>query len=218
MTTWTPERRAAQSARIRAHRPWEKSTGPRTASGKARAAQNARRSGSYSATMMDYSKMISLIAQFRRDHERAHALGLSERPAICRLHKGLREMGDRIYKRSGLIPRWRTLTLQYNEAIAPPAAAPRSAAIPLSAPLPGKTGCKPIRTKKFPHIPERTVTSGAFHWLSACCSLYNSDINTQEHNKNTGTDPPCSPKSRSAAPVNITSRISMSISPATNWW
>lgn len=42
---WTPERRARQAELIRSWHPWEKSTGPRTAEGKARAARNAFRGG-----------------------------------------------------------------------------------------------------------------------------------------------------------------------------
>lgn len=38
---WSPERRARHAAAIQRWKPWEKSTGPRTAAGKARAAQNA---------------------------------------------------------------------------------------------------------------------------------------------------------------------------------
>ena len=40
---WTPERRVRQAALLRRLQPWRKSTGPRTASGKARASQNARK-------------------------------------------------------------------------------------------------------------------------------------------------------------------------------
>ncbi len=39
---WTPERRARQAALIRTWKPWAQSTGPRTAEGKAQAAENAR--------------------------------------------------------------------------------------------------------------------------------------------------------------------------------
>jgi len=39
MSGWTPERRRRQSEGIRRWRPWERSTGPRTAEGKARAAR-----------------------------------------------------------------------------------------------------------------------------------------------------------------------------------
>jgi|WetSurMetagenome_2_1015567.scaffolds.fasta_scaffold32360_6 hypothetical protein len=38
---WTPERRARQAEMIRTWRPWEKSTGPRTPDGKAKASVNA---------------------------------------------------------------------------------------------------------------------------------------------------------------------------------
>lgn len=42
---WTPERRAKQAILIRASRPWERSTGPRTAAGKERVAKNAYKGG-----------------------------------------------------------------------------------------------------------------------------------------------------------------------------
>jgi hypothetical protein len=42
---WTPERRARQSELIRRWRPWERSTGPRTATGKASVARNAYKGG-----------------------------------------------------------------------------------------------------------------------------------------------------------------------------
>jgi hypothetical protein len=38
---WTAERRAAQAARTRARKPWERSTGPRTDAGKKRSRGNA---------------------------------------------------------------------------------------------------------------------------------------------------------------------------------
>ncbi|WP_394791524.1 hypothetical protein [Rhodoferax sp.] len=45
MSNWTPERRARQAALIRALQPWRRSTGPRTAEGKAKVARNAYRGG-----------------------------------------------------------------------------------------------------------------------------------------------------------------------------
>lgn len=42
---WTPERKARMAELIRTWRPWEHSTGPRSAEGKARAARNADRGG-----------------------------------------------------------------------------------------------------------------------------------------------------------------------------
>lgn len=42
---WTPERRAWYAVLIRQRRPWEQSTGPKSAEGKARVARNAWRGG-----------------------------------------------------------------------------------------------------------------------------------------------------------------------------
>lgn len=43
--SWSPERRARQAEAIKRWRPWERSTGPRTAEGKAVSARNAFRGG-----------------------------------------------------------------------------------------------------------------------------------------------------------------------------
>jgi hypothetical protein len=45
MSSWTAERRALQSVLIRRWRPWERSTGPRTAAGKLVSSRNASRPG-----------------------------------------------------------------------------------------------------------------------------------------------------------------------------
>jgi len=42
---WTPERRARQEELIRRWRPWEESTGPRSAEGKAAVSRNAWKGG-----------------------------------------------------------------------------------------------------------------------------------------------------------------------------
>jgi hypothetical protein len=42
---WTLERRRRQSERIHAWKPWERSTGPKTVKGKARAGRNAYTGG-----------------------------------------------------------------------------------------------------------------------------------------------------------------------------
>ena len=46
---WTEERRRKQAEIIRRTRPWEKSTGPRTAEGKEKTRMNALKTGSRSA-------------------------------------------------------------------------------------------------------------------------------------------------------------------------
>ena len=45
MNGWTPERRALQAQAIRCWRPWDHSTGPRTAEGKETSARNAYKGG-----------------------------------------------------------------------------------------------------------------------------------------------------------------------------
>lgn len=44
---WTPERRARQAELIRSWKPWERSTGPRTAEGKARTSRNGFKGGQW---------------------------------------------------------------------------------------------------------------------------------------------------------------------------
>jgi hypothetical protein len=68
---WTPERRARQAALIRRWQPWQRSTGPKTKEGKARAAQNARRHGFRSS---DY---LLMAAEVR------HALRLAAVSLAC---------------------------------------------------------------------------------------------------------------------------------------
>jgi hypothetical protein len=44
-SVWTQERRAQQASRLHSLKPWMRSTGPRTAAGKARSARNAYKGG-----------------------------------------------------------------------------------------------------------------------------------------------------------------------------
>jgi len=57
MAAWTPERRAKQAELIRQLKPWEKSTGPRTAKGKAKASRNSRKHGMRSQPAKDIAKV-----------------------------------------------------------------------------------------------------------------------------------------------------------------
>ena len=52
MPRWTPESRAKQAELIRRWRPWEQSTGPKTAEGKAVSSMNARVHGLYDGALL----------------------------------------------------------------------------------------------------------------------------------------------------------------------
>lgn len=55
---WTPERRAAQAARILARKPWLKSTGPRSPAGKKRCRMNGLKHGARSADWRELSRLL----------------------------------------------------------------------------------------------------------------------------------------------------------------
>lgn len=57
---WTEERRQKQIERIRHNRPWEQSTGPRTAGGKARSRGNARKHGLYDYKTRELREALKL--------------------------------------------------------------------------------------------------------------------------------------------------------------
>lgn len=63
---WTPERRARQAALIREWKPWERSTGPRTAEGKARAARNPFKGG-YRQRLRDLARALNAALRSQRE-------------------------------------------------------------------------------------------------------------------------------------------------------
>jgi hypothetical protein len=62
---WTLERRARQSALIRTWKPWEKSTGPRSAKGKAKTARNGF-TGGQRGQLRELTKAVSQLLRKQR--------------------------------------------------------------------------------------------------------------------------------------------------------
>lgn len=62
MNGWTDERRKRQAVLIRHWKPWQRSTGPRTATGKARACRNAYKG----SVREDLRRIATFIAEARR--------------------------------------------------------------------------------------------------------------------------------------------------------
>ncbi|AVA36312.1 hypothetical protein C3Z06_23670 [Cupriavidus metallidurans] len=58
---WTPEQRAWMAETIRRWRPWERSTGPVTASGKAEVSQHALRHGMRSVAAREQQREIAAL-------------------------------------------------------------------------------------------------------------------------------------------------------------
>lgn len=61
---WPPERRMKQSARMRAAKIWRKTTGPKTAAGKAKSAQNATTHGRFNADWQALRKALTRYSRF----------------------------------------------------------------------------------------------------------------------------------------------------------
>lgn len=73
MRKWTPEERTAQAALIRAQKPWEKSTGPKTAEGKKRSSRNAVTHGlntdegrAFTDALRETRQMLRLLKKYER--------------------------------------------------------------------------------------------------------------------------------------------------------
>ena len=62
---WTSERRARQAELIRSWRPWEKSTGPRSAEGKARTARNGFKGGHW-LWLRDFKRRMNDVLRHQR--------------------------------------------------------------------------------------------------------------------------------------------------------
>jgi hypothetical protein len=67
---WNAERRARQAAAIGTWKPWARSTGPRTAAGKARSSRNSYKNGMYNAEMQLLQAALRRYGSMIRTAER----------------------------------------------------------------------------------------------------------------------------------------------------
>lgn len=63
---WTPERRARQAALIRAWKPWQQATGPRTPAGKVITARNAYKGGHW-LKLRELTRLVNAEVKASRD-------------------------------------------------------------------------------------------------------------------------------------------------------
>ena len=63
---WSPERRAMQAEAIRRWSPWQQSTGPRSAEGKASASRNADKGGGWLKERNELSQIRRLLHEQRQ--------------------------------------------------------------------------------------------------------------------------------------------------------
>ncbi|MGH1397629.1 MAG: hypothetical protein ACRBCT_00240 [Alphaproteobacteria bacterium] len=61
---WSEERRRKQAEAIRRHRPWEKSTGPKSQAGKAVSSQNALKHGLYGVNAKSIEALLCANQDF----------------------------------------------------------------------------------------------------------------------------------------------------------
>jgi hypothetical protein len=99
---WSPETRAAQAARIRARRPWLRSTGPRTVEGKRRSSRNADK-GRWRPHLRAIAKLIRLVSLGLPTSETIEALLPASRPRLGSQSAMARRAGFPTHR----VERWR---------------------------------------------------------------------------------------------------------------
>ena len=115
---WTPTARALKLSKIRAIKPWEKSTGPKTADGKSKSCQNAFKHGERSLILTRFLYQLRIQAIFCRclqamTKSRMAMMRRQKHRAIAHTLRGL------FLKRKGinLIRRYRALKIINDDKI-----------------------------------------------------------------------------------------------------
>ena len=68
---WSPERRAMQAEAIRRWCPWQQSTGPRSAEGKAKSSKNADKGGGW---LKERNEILQIRRLLREQRQALHRL------------------------------------------------------------------------------------------------------------------------------------------------
>ena len=89
---WSEERRRKQAERIRANKPWERSTGPKTQSGKARSSQNGFKHGLYAAETRALRKILRAQGIFTKQLILSHAATIRKINEERRTNKKLKKI------------------------------------------------------------------------------------------------------------------------------
>ena len=88
---WTEERRKKQAERLKQTRPWEKSTGPRTAKGRKISSMNAMKHGHRSRQMDYYARQIAAVLFFNREFVKHAGVLANAEAALAQLTNELKE-------------------------------------------------------------------------------------------------------------------------------
>ena len=95
---WPPERRKAQAERIKKQKPWQHATGPKTAAGKAKSAQNAYKHGFRSRDYLEICRLLrwqrdfvkNIVAQLKNGtYNKSDVSPSPPSPVIPRLVRGI---------------------------------------------------------------------------------------------------------------------------------
>lgn len=116
--SWTPERRAKQAARIRIWAPWAKSSGPKTAAGKAKSSQNAYKHGNRAADMRLMTKALAAHSRFL--HSVNALITLKKRGSANELLNGITQRVGRQGQIAAVLLRHALLTAEIGRLRPPP--------------------------------------------------------------------------------------------------